>query len=189
MEQRRVLLHALQLQADGVPQGIGRIEPVHGFGAFIGGDPAISTGHERIEGYRQALRKLGIGFEPGLVLPSAPTRRGGYDNVERLLQMKKRPTAALCFNDVVAFGVIEALQQAGLRAGQQFGVVGFNNVPDAAQNLPGLTTIDTSPRELGATAADLLLKRIEQPDSQIRTMILLPRLIVRQSCGAESPMN
>jgi LacI family transcriptional regulator len=154
--------------------------------AFIGGDPDISTGHERIEGYQQALVRLGRPFDPRLVVPAPPTRRGGYDTVQRLLEMDNRPTAALCFNDVVALGVIEALQHAGVRTGKEFGVVGFNNVPDAAQSLPGLTTIDTSPRELGATAAELLLKRIEQRDSPIRTVILQPRLIVRQSCGAGS---
>jgi LacI family transcriptional regulator len=151
--------------------------------AFIGGDPDISTGHKRIEGYQQALVRLGRPFDPRLVVPAPPTRRGGYDTVQRLLQMDNRPTAALCFNDVVALGVIEALQHAGVRTGKEFGVVGFNNVPDASQSLPGLTTIDTSPRELGATAAELLLKRIEQRDSPIRTVILQPRLIVRQSCG------
>ncbi len=154
--------------------------------AFIGGDPDISTGHERIEGYQQALVRLGRPFDSRLVVPAPPTRRGGYDTVQRLLQMDNRPTAALCFNDVVALGVIEALQHAGVRTGKEFGVVGFNNVPDAAQSLPGLTTIDTSPRELGATAAELLLKRIEQRDSPIRTVILQPRLIVRESCGAGS---
>jgi LacI family transcriptional regulator len=86
----------------------------------------------------------------------------------------------------VALGAMEALQNAGIRPGKDFGVVGFNNVPDAAQSLPGLTTIDTSARDLGRTAAELLLKRIEQPNSPIRTVILQPRLVVRQSCGAES---
>ena len=106
--------------------------------------------------------------------------------MRRLLQLENRPTAALCFNDVVALGVIEALRQAGVQAGKEFGVVGFNNVPDAAQSLPGLTTVDTSPRELGESAAELMLKRIEQRDSPIRTVILQPRLIVRHSCGAVS---
>ncbi len=154
--------------------------------AFIGGDPDISTGRERMEGYQRALARFGLQFDPCLVLPAPPTRRGGYDNVQRLLEIENRPTAALCFNDVVALGVIEALQHAGVRAGKEFGVVGFNNVPDAAQSLPGLTTVDTSPRELGETAAELLLKRIEQRDSPIRTVILQPRLIVRQSCGTAS---
>lgn len=157
--------------------------------AFIGGDPDVSTGHERIQGYQRALDRLGLPFDPCLVLPASPTRRGGYDSVRRLLQIENRPTAALCFNDVVALGVIEALQHAGVRAGKEFGVVGFNNVPEAAQSLPGLTTIDTSPRQLGESAAELLLKRIAQKDSPIRTVILQPRLIVRESCGAGSSIK
>jgi LacI family transcriptional regulator len=157
--------------------------------AFIGGDPDVSTGHERIEGYQRALGRVGLPFDPCLVFPASPTRRGGYDSVPRLLQIENRPTAALCFNDVVALGVIEALQQAGVRAGKEFGVVGFNNVPDAAQSLPGLTTVDTSPRQLGESAAELLLKRIAQRDSPIRTVILQPRLIVRESCGAGSSIK
>ena len=152
--------------------------------AFIGGNPTVSTGRERLEGYQRALDRFGLPFDPHLVLPAPPTRRGGCDSVQQLLHIQDRPTAALCFNDVVALGVIEALQHAGVRAGREFGVVGFNNVPDAAQSLPGLTTVDTSPRELGEAAAELLLKRIEQPDSPIRTVILQPRLIIRQSSGA-----
>jgi LacI family transcriptional regulator len=151
--------------------------------AFIGGDPEVSTGQERIQGYKRALVRSGLQFDRSLVVPAPPTRRGGYDGVHQLLQIENPPTAALCFNDVVALGAIEALQHTGVRAGKEFGVVGFNNVPDAAQSLPGLTTVDTSPRELGETAAELLLKRIEQRDSPIRTVILQPRLIVRQSCG------
>jgi LacI family transcriptional regulator, galactose operon repressor len=157
--------------------------------AFIGGDPDVSTGHERIEGYQRALGRLGLPFDPGLVLPASPTRRSGYDTVRTLLQIENRPTAALCFNDVVALGVIEALQHAGVRAGKGFGVVGFNNVPEAAQSLPGLTTIDTSPRQLGESAAELLLKRIAQRDSPIRTVILQPRLVVRESCGVGSSIR
>jgi LacI family transcriptional regulator len=150
--------------------------------AFIGGNANSSAGQERMEGYQRALAQSGLQFDPLLVIPSAPTRRGGYDSVQRLLQIENRPTAALCFNDVVALGVIEAIQRAGLKAGAGFGVIGFNNIPDAAYSFPGLTTVDTSPRLLGETAAELLLKRIEQPDSPTRTVILQPRLIVRESC-------
>jgi LacI family transcriptional regulator len=154
--------------------------------AFIGGNPKSSTGQERIEGYQRALTRSGLQFDPLLVIPSAPTRRGGYDSVQRLMQIEDRPTAALCFNDVVALGVIEAIQLSGLKAGADFGVVGFNNIPDAAYSLPGLTTVDTSPRQLGETAAELLLKRIEKPESPTQTVILQPKLIVRESCGSST---
>src|ERR1700732_444094 len=154
--------------------------------AFIGGSPNSSASQERVEGYQRALTRSGLQFDPHLVFPSAPTRRGGYDCVQRLLRIEDRPTAALCFNDVVALGLIEAIQLAGLKVGADFGVIGFNNIPDAAYSLPGLTTVDTSPRQLGETAAELLLKRIEQPDSPTRTVILQPRLIVRESCRAST---
>ena len=78
-------------------------------------------------------------------------------------QPASEPTAALCFNDVVALGVIEAIQLAGLKVGAGFGVIGFNDV--SADTEPALTTIDTAPRQLGETAAELLLRRIKKPDS------------------------
>jgi LacI family transcriptional regulator len=154
--------------------------------AFIGGNPQTTAGQERMEGYERALNQLAIPFDPELIVPCTPTRRGGSKGLQQLLTLASPPTAAVCYNDVVALGAMEALQNAGIRPGKDFGVVGFNNVPDAAQSLPGLTTIDTSARELGRTAAELLLKRIEQPNSPICTVILQPRLVVRQSCRAES---
>jgi LacI family transcriptional regulator len=154
--------------------------------AFIGGNPKTTAGQERMEGYERALNQLGIPFDATLVSPSVPTRRGGSQGLQQLLAIANPPTAAVCYNDVVARGAMEALQNAGIRPGRDFAVVGFNNVPDAAQSIPGLTTVDTSARELGRTAAELLLNRIDQPNSPIRTVILQPRLIVRQSCGAAS---
>jgi LacI family transcriptional regulator len=154
--------------------------------AFIGGNPNSSASQERVEGYQRALTRSGLQFDPLLVIASAPTRRGGYESVQKLLQIEDRPTAALCFNDVVALGVIEAIQLAGLKVGADFGVIGFNNIPDAAYSFPALTTVDTSPRQLGDAAAELLLKRIERPESPTRSIILQPRLIVRESCRART---
>jgi LacI family transcriptional regulator len=104
--------------------------------------------------------------------------------VQKLLQIEDRPTAALCFNDVVALGVIEAIQLAGIKVGSEFGVIGFNDV--SADTEPALTTIDTAPRQLGEVAAELLLRRIKKPASLVQTTILHPRLVVRESCGTIS---
>jgi len=152
--------------------------------AFLGGNPQQSTGEERLQGYRQALARWELPFDPLLVLPSVPNRRGGFNGVNKLLELNNRPTAALCFNDVVALGAMEGIQRLGRKPGVDFGIVGFNNIPDAAQCVPALTTIDNSPRQLGESAAELLLKRIEQRVAPIRTLILQPQLIVRESCGA-----
>ncbi|MBV9491786.1 MAG: LacI family DNA-binding transcriptional regulator [Verrucomicrobia bacterium] len=164
------------------------VEHLHDIGhrriAFLGGNPQRSTGAERLQGYRQALARRKLRFDPLIVMPSVPNRRGGYDGVQKLLKLEHPPTAALCFNDVVAFGALEALQQSGLRPGTDFGIVGFNNIPEAAQSVPGLTTVDTALRQLGEAAAELLLKRVERRDAPKQTVILQPRLVVRGSCGA-----
>jgi LacI family transcriptional regulator len=149
--------------------------------AFVGGDLNASPARDRIEGYQLALAGLGLRFDPALVIPSAPTRRGGHDSAQKLLRMENHPSAALCFNDLVALGVMKALQLSEVKVGVDFSLVGFNNIPDAGQSLPGLTTIDTLPRRLGETAAELLIRRIERRDSAIQTVILQPRLIVRES--------
>jgi LacI family transcriptional regulator len=149
--------------------------------AFVGGNPNSSAVQERVEGYQRALIRSSLQFDPLLVIPSIPTRGGGHESVRKLLQMEDRPTAALCFNDVVALGAIEALQLAGIKVGSDFGVIGFNDVSTETQ--PALTTIDTAPRQLGEVAAELLLRRIKKPDSLRETTILHPRLIVRESCG------
>ncbi len=155
--------------------------------AFLGGNPQRSTGAERLHGYRQALARWNLTFDPVLVVPAVPNRRGGYDGVQTLWQRERPPTAALCFNDVVALGAMEALQQSGIKPGTDFGIVGFNNIPEAAQSVPGLTTVDTAPRQLGETAAELLLTRIARRDAPTQTVILQPRLVVRGSCGARAP--
>lgn len=153
--------------------------------AFVGGDPRRSTGRERFRGYVAALQSLGQTVDDSLVVPTSPNRAGGREGLSRLLKLAEAPTAALCFNDVVALGAIEALYQHRKTPGVSFGIVGFNNVAEAAQSHPGLTTIDTSPANLGEAAADLLLQRIAAPEASIRRIILEPRLIVRASCGAQ----
>jgi DNA-binding LacI/PurR family transcriptional regulator len=110
-----------------------------------------------------------------------PTRLGGYESVRKRLQIEGRPTAALCFNDAVALGVIEAIQVAGLKVGSDFGVIGFNDV--SVETEPALTTIDTAPRQLDEIASELLLRRMKKPDSLIQSTILHPRMIVPESCG------
>jgi LacI family transcriptional regulator, galactose operon repressor len=154
--------------------------------AFVGGDPRRSTGQERFRGYAAALQSFGQIVDESLVIPTAPNRAGGREGLSRLLRLAEAPTAALCFNDVVAFGAMEALYQHRKTPGLNFGIVGFNNVAEAAQSQPGLTTVDTSPANLGEAAADLLLQRITAPEAPSRRIILEPRLIVRASCGAQA---
>jgi LacI family transcriptional regulator len=149
--------------------------------AFIGGEPQSIATQERLEGYQRALTRRDLPLESGWMIPSFPNRCGGYRKTAYLLELENPPTAAVCFNDLVAFGLVQALQRAGRKPGAEFGVIGFNDVPVVLNSCPPVTTVDTSPRQLGEVAAELLLRRIAKPDSLLQKIILQPRLIVRDS--------
>ena len=153
---------------------------------FLGANPNLVAVDDRLKGYQQAFSQLQLEFDPLLVLSTDLNRRGGFDGVQQLMKAKNPPSAVLCFNDVVALGAMEGIQRLGRKPGVDVGVVGFNNIPDAAQCVPGLTTVDNCPRQLGESAAELLLKRIEQQVAPIRTLVLQPHLVVRESCGVSS---
>jgi LacI family transcriptional regulator len=157
--------------------------------AFIGGASDVSSRKERVTGYENALRKSRCHVDPSRILTSPPNRQGGYQAMQQLLRLPEIPTAALCFNDMVALGAMQALSAAGKTAGQDFALVGFNDVAEAALCRPALTTIATTPGKIGEAAAELLLDRFAHPMRPNRKLILRPRLIVRESCGRSLSAN
>jgi LacI family transcriptional regulator len=151
--------------------------------AFIGGMAASSARRDRLQGYRNALARHGIAVDEALLPTSPPTRDGGHAALRALLAREDPPTAALCYNDVVAFGVMLGLQAGGRTPGQDFAVVGFDDIAEAALRHPPLTTLAVNPSRIGTEAARLLLERIAQPDAPPRRITLPPTLAVRASCG------
>jgi len=101
--------------------------------------------------------------------------RGGSDD----------PTAIVCHNDLCALGVLVGLRDRGLTAGKDCGVIGFDNIPEAAHSRPALTTIDIGARRIGEEAANLLLRRVKPPGGAPESIILPPRLVIRSSCGEQ----
>lgn len=149
--------------------------------AFVGGYPTSATRQRRLHSYRDTLQAQGLNFDPALCIDSPVTRRGGYDAVHQLINMTMAPTAAYCYSDVIAFGVILGLRAAGLEVGRDFAVIGFDDVPEASLWHPSLTTVSADPRGLGENAAQLILRRIASPDAPLSRVIMPSRLIVRDS--------
>ncbi len=149
--------------------------------AFVGGYATSSTRQRRLHTYRDTLQAHGIDFDPALCIDCPVTRRGGYDAAHQLLNMEAPPTAAYCYSDVIAFGVMLGLRAAGLEAGADFAVIGFDDVPEASLWHPSLTTVSADPRGLGENAAQLMLRRIADPDLPVSRVIMPSRLIVRDS--------
>jgi LacI family transcriptional regulator len=149
--------------------------------AIVGGPPDSSAREDRTRGYRNALAHHGLDADKALSVTSPVTRDGGHQAILQLLRQPDPPTAAFCYNDIVAFGVMLGLQAAGLVPGEDFSVVGFDDIEEAALWRPALTTVAIAPRQIGAVAANLLLERIADPDGSPRQAILPPALVVRDS--------
>jgi len=109
----------------------------------------------------------------------------GYDPTKALLDKTRDFTALICFNDTSAFGAIRALHEAGLHVPGDVSVVGFDDIVSAEFSLPSLTTIRQPLEAMGRKAAQILLDRIDKPDEQYPSEVLIqPKLIVRESTGA-----
>ncbi|HEY0920781.1 LacI family DNA-binding transcriptional regulator [Devosia sp.] len=153
--------------------------------AFAGGFPDTQVFAERVAGYRDGLAEAGIAVDEALVIGSAPSRAGGAAAVERMLAGDgDAPTAALCFNDAVAFGVCDGLRARRLEPGVDFSVVGFDDVIEARTAVPALTTVAVDPQRMGQRAAQLLFKQINAGTAEPETIRTPVRLVVRQSTAA-----
>jgi LacI family transcriptional regulator len=147
--------------------------------AFIGGARRTSALRERLAGYRNAMKRHGLEPEPIFSCPA--TREQGVKAIREALAMREPPTAAICYNDVIAFGVILGLLETGRQPGTDFNLVGFDNIAEAALSRPALTTIAVEPRQIGQEVAELILRRIADPTGPPEQVILPPRLIIRDT--------
>jgi LacI family transcriptional regulator len=155
--------------------------------AFFGGHRDSSSCRERRNGYRDALVAAGIAIDPAWLVECVPTRLEAARHAAALFVRDPAPTAALCYNDVVALGLMSALAARNRQAGRDFAVVGFDDIPEAAVAMPPLTTVAVAPRERGLQAASLVLARLQGDDHAPRTTIAPAELRVRASSVFADP--
>ncbi len=155
--------------------------------AFIGGTARMGVRQDRIAGFAAAMADRGIAIDPSKIIEAPPTKAGGFDAMTTLLAGRDRPTAALCFNDVVAIGAMLALTREGLVPGRDMAVIGFDDTAEARQSSPALTTVSVGAGDLGERAGQMLLRQIEGTAGGPETYVGEARLVVRESCG--KPLN
>lgn len=153
----------------------------------ISGLAPVGTSSERLEGYRQALRAHDLAEDPRLVREGNSRLDGGYRRMLELLDLSTPPTAVFTTNNLMTLGALAALQARGVRVPDDLAVVGFDDFEWAVVLRPRLTTVAQPTYEIGTTAANLLLERVEKrSDDPPRRVVLATRLLVRESCGAGS---
>ena len=153
--------------------------------AMIGGTRATSTGREREAGYLAGLERGGITFLPEWRIEGARDRHSGFDSASAFLAIPERPTAIVCFSDLVALGLMYGLARGGVRPGVDVAVVGYDDIDEAEIATPPLTTVSNGQSEVGERSASALLQRLQGVEAVEETTLIKPELRVRESCRSK----
>lgn len=150
---------------------------------LVSGLPGLATTIERVEGYRVALRAAGLPFDPALVRDGASAVAPARTACRELLELVAPPTAIVAANNLMTIGVMRGLRDAGLRVPEDVALAGFDDFDWADSFSPRLTVMAQPCEQIGRRAAQLLIRRLAEPESRRRTLRLRPTLCVRNSCG------
>jgi LacI family transcriptional regulator len=152
--------------------------------AIVTGMLSTRPGADRLLGYRAELEALGLPYRDDYVREGDFYFESGYEGMQALLALETPPSAVFAAGDVMAAGCVRAAEERGLRVPDDIALVGFDDIQLAAMVQPSLTTIRQDKIGLGATAADALLRMIEETDAAPPTVTLPVELVVRDSSGA-----
>ena len=152
---------------------------------FVSGNRRHSAEADRLAGFRAAMRAHDLDADRVLDLPL--THTAAREAAAGIAAAPERPSAVICFNDVVALGLHRGFFDLGLRVGHDISLVGFDNVAEAALVVPGLASVATMPFQVGETAARLLLRRIRKPDAPVERSVAATEFVERESLGPAGP--
>ena len=146
---------------------------------FVIGHPNHMASDQRLFGYRRALDRAGIGFEPSLVRPGQFDFASGAAAAELLLDLPEPPTAIFASNDDMAAGVLAVAHRRDVAVPGALSVAGFDDTELASAVWPPLTTIRQPTRDLAYSAAGLLFSE----EVGVVHRRLQHELVVRGSTG------
>jgi len=151
--------------------------------AHIMGPPIVHA-KRRADGYKAALKKLGVRTRAEWIVRGGFMDADGYRAMTKLLALTPRIDAVFAANDPSAIGAMKAIWDAGRRIPEDIAIVGAGDIALGDLLRVPLTTVSWSRDEQGKQAAKLLLDRIgPEPSDRFRSVVIPPRLIVRRSSG------
>jgi LacI family transcriptional regulator len=150
--------------------------------AYLGGPQDTSTGHDRYLAFRKLKRAGKFQSHNDIILNcKAFTEAEGRRGFLSILKKRRKFTAVVAANDLLALGCYDAMYELGLSCPADISITGFNDMPFMNRLSPPLTSLRIPHAEIGRQAAKLLVERIKDPDCLVRTVNLLPELVVRGS--------
>lgn len=149
--------------------------------AHLQGDPRAAAARDRRDGYAQALQHAGFPVDERLIAGDSWRMPTGISATEEILAHDARTTAIFAANDYLAIGALTALQKRGLRVPDDMAVIGYDDVPLAADVMPALTTVHVPLQEIGTQAAARLLEGLQAKDETPVHHDLIPAELVRRA--------
>jgi LacI family transcriptional regulator, galactose operon repressor len=159
------------------------VELGHRHLAVVAGPLNLPTTRARLRGFSNTIRASGIDLGPANIRYADDRIEGGHNTALQLLDKDPSPTALFATNDLMALGALKAASHLGLRVPQDLSLVGFDDIPYVSLVNPPLTTVAQPARNLGGTAAGLLLEIMEKDPGYVRRIELPVELRVRESTG------
>ncbi len=149
---------------------------------IIAGKQTALSGSERLEAYRRAVNMYNLQRDENLIQIGDFTATSGYTLTHKLLNLNPPPQAIFASNNTIGFGVFRALREEGVRIPEEMALLIFDDFQLADLTAPPLTVIAQPIAEIGQTAAQLLLRRLEGQDRlEVQELLLQPQLILRGS--------
>jgi DNA-binding LacI/PurR family transcriptional regulator len=151
-------------------------------GLILGPYTRVRRARRRLEGYQAALKDNGLSCDPRIVIEKHPTLQEGMKAMQKLLSMRKPPSAVFAASDMLAVGALAAAREKGFRVPEDVSIAGFDDIDFAAFSNPPLTTVRVPASQMGEMAVGMLMEMIEGNSGEIRQITLDTELIVRESC-------
>ncbi|WP_249316665.1 LacI family DNA-binding transcriptional regulator [Bacillus sp. FJAT-50079] len=155
----------------------------HKIAMFTGIDESI-VNTERKNGFLKALNEYGV--EP-ILFNTRSNYELAYNMASEFIKLPKneRPTAIFAINDVVAFGILDALQNNGLKVPDDLAIIGYDDIFIPGTRAIQLSSVRVPRYEIGYQAAKILIDRIEGKKSPSPIEVILPtQLVIRKTCGS-----
>jgi LacI family transcriptional regulator len=150
----------------------------------ISGPKNLSTSFNRMMGYKEALKKHEIEFNPEWIIQN--DEEDMTQRIKSCLQ-KYAIQGVFAYSDYLAYEVYQIAKELNLSVPDDLSIIGFADEPIASYLSPQLTTVNQQPYEMGAAAARFLLNQINQPGTPLETKGLKTKLIVRESTKKNAP--
>jgi len=151
--------------------------------AFIVGNQNQGASIDRLQGYRDAVKELGLASNPDWIRQGDFTFESGSRCMEELLALKKRPTAVFASNDDMAAGALLVAHRHGVEVPAEMSIVGFDDIAMSQRLWPPLTTVRQPTKKAAFIATTMLLDGLRTADHAPTSTEIPTELVIRESAG------